>query len=240
MRRLLTGRAAPAIATAVTMLLVAGGGYALAAGGGGKKVKACVAQGSRTLYVSPCKKGDKKLALGTKGPRGKQGKKGATGAAGPAGPTGPTGVVTFGSWAGMTETIPTTSGFVFAGVTTTLTTAASQTIIASSESALGTSAGTASANISICKAPSTTGTPVTLLDPLASGAFSNVTVTTTRATYAAEGTGAPGVGTWKIGECVNNTSTTQTINENDYTIGHAFVVNGTAAPGSTSAVASTH
>lgn len=240
MRRLLRGRAAPAIATGVVMLLVAGGGYALAAGGGGKKVKTCVTKGSRVLYKAPCKNGDKKLTLGTKGPRGKQGKNGATGPTGPAGPTGPTGIVTFGSWAGMTGTIPTSSGFVFAGVTTTLTTAAGQTIIASSESALATSAGTASANISICKAPSTTGTPVTLLDPLASGAFSNVTVTTTRATYAAQGTGAPGAGTFKIGECVNNTSTTQAINENDYTIGHAFIVNGTAAPGSTSSVASKH
>jgi hypothetical protein len=241
MRRLLTGRAAPAIATGVVMLLVAGGGYALAAGGGGK-VKACVQQGSRTLYKAPCKSGDKKLTLGTKGPRGKQGKKGATGpagATGPTGPTGPTGVVSFGSWAGPDNTIPTSSGYVFAGPTTTLTTVAGQSIMASSEAALE-SPGGADANVTICKAPAATGTPVTFLDATApGGAFSNVTVSATRLTYAAEGTGSPGAGTWKIGECVENTSATNTIGPNDYTLGYAFVVNGTVAPGSTADVAKT-
>jgi hypothetical protein len=236
MRRLLTGRAAPAIATGVVMLLVAGGGYALAAGGGGK-VKACVQQGSRTLYKAPCKSGDKKLTLGTKGPRGKQGKKGATGPAGPAGPTGPTGVVSFGSWAGPDNTIPVNSGYVFAGPTTTLTTTAGQSIMASSEAALESTG--AAVNVTICKAPAS-GTPVTFLDTTApGGAFSNVMVGTTRLTYAAEGTGSPGPGTWKIGECVDNTSTVNTIGPNDYTLGYAFVVNGSVAPGSTAAVAKT-
>jgi hypothetical protein len=106
-------------------------------------------------------------------------------------------------------------------------------VIASSESALATTAANASADISICKS-STTGTPtVTELDPQPGGAFSNVLVTTTRATYAANGVGTPGAGSWKIGECVFNTSATQAIDSNDWTLGHAFVVNGTPAPGST-------
>jgi hypothetical protein len=147
--------------------------------------------------------------------------------------TATNGLVTFGSWAGPTPTIPVSSGFVFAGPTVTLTTTATQSVIASSESALATSAATASADISICKSPAT-GTPtVTELDPAPGGAFSNVTVTTNRATYAANGVGAPGAGTWLIGECVNDTSTTQAIDSNDWTLGHAFVVNGTPAPGST-------
>ncbi|HEX5193465.1 MAG TPA: hypothetical protein VFW09_11735 [Solirubrobacteraceae bacterium] len=238
MRRLLTGRAAPAIATAVAMMFVAGGSYALAAGGGGSKVKACVQQGSRTLYVSPCKKGDHKLKLGKTGPRGATGAKGATGPAGPAGPagpTGPTGVVTFGSWAGAVSTIPVSSGFVFAGPTTTLTTTTGQSIMATSEAALA-SAGT-TADVSICKAPAS-GTPVTLLDTVVGGAFSNVTISTTRVTYAANGTGSPGAGTWKIGECVDNTGTTNTITGNDWSLGYAFVVNGTVAPGSSVATKS--
>jgi hypothetical protein len=235
MRRLLTGKAMPAIVTGIVTMSIAGGGYALAAGAGGTSIKACVTRGSHVLYKGPCASHDKKITLsktGLTGPAGATGLTGPAGAPGAPGAPGATGVVTFGSWAGGTSSIPVSSGFVFAGPTATLTTTATQSIIASSESALGTAAGTASANIAICKSPAT-GTPTpTELDPAPGGAFSNVTVTTTRATYAADETGTPGAGTWTIGECVDNTSAVQAIDANDWTLGYAFVVNGTPAPGS--------
>ena len=215
MRRLLTGKAMPAIVTGIVTLSMAGGGYALAAGTGGTSIKACVKQGSHTLYKGPCAPNDKKIRLsktgltGPAGAPGPAGPAGAAGAPGAPGAPGATGVVTFGSFNGAVGTIPVNSGFVFAGPTTTLTTTASQSIMASSEAPLGTSAGTAVVEVSICKSPAT-GTPsLTLLDTLTPAGYSISTASTTRVPFAADSAGAPGAGTWKIGECVNNTSTTQ-------------------------------
>jgi hypothetical protein len=253
MRRRLTARATPAIATGIVMLLLAGGGYALAAGST-STVKACVAQGSQAVYVSPCKKQDRKLTLGKVGPRGKPGRAGKTGATGPAGApgktgatgpvgapgktgaTGPAGVVTFGSWAGQTANIAGNSGFVFAGPTTTLKTTAAQSVIASSSSALAAGPDTV-ADITICKA-STNGEP-TPLNTKVADAYEIVDVGSTRSSYPASASGSPGAGTWRIGECVNN-NTANPIDDSDFTIGYAFVVNGSAAPGSTPAIAHAH
>jgi hypothetical protein len=95
-RRLLTGRATPAIAVGLLALLIAGGGYAIAAGGG--TIHGCVHKGSGTLYVkSKCHKKDKKISWnqvgrrGATGPKGAKGAKGATGAKGVTGPKGATG-----------------------------------------------------------------------------------------------------------------------------------------------------
>jgi hypothetical protein len=145
--------------------------------------------------------------------------------------TAANGVLSLGNWTGGIGPIPVNSGFVFAGPQTTLTTTATQTIVASSEAALATAAATTTADISICKQP-TTGTPtVTLLDLKVSGAFSIVTVGTTRISYPANAVGAPGAGTWKIGECVNNTGATNAIDQNDFVMGYAFVVNAVSTPG---------
>jgi hypothetical protein len=240
MRRLLSGRATPAIATGIVMLILAGGGYALAASGP-SKVRACVARGTRAVYVSPCKQHDRTLTLGKTGPRGRPGKPGRTGKPGATGPAGAqgapgapgaTGVVTFGNWAGMTAHIAGNSGFVFAGPTTTLRTTASQSIVASSSSALGATTAT-TAQITICKA-SATGKP-TPLDTKVADAYAIVNVGTTRLGYPASASGSPGAGTWRIGECVDNT-TANPIDDPDWTLGYAFVVNGSAGPGSTAAV----
>jgi hypothetical protein len=146
--------------------------------------------------------------------------------------TATNGFGTFGSFNGPIGTIPVNSGFVFTGPTVTLTTTAGQTIMASSEAPLGTSAGTASIDVSICKSPAT-GTPaLTLLDTLTPAGFSISTATTTRIPFAADAAGAPGAGTWKIGECVSNTSATQALDVTDYVSGYAFVTTGTPVPGS--------
>jgi hypothetical protein len=141
------------------------------------------------------------------------------------------GFISIGDWTGGIAAIPVTSGFVFAGPTTTLTTTATQTIIATSEAAMATPATTTTtADVSICKAP-TTGAPVTLLNLKVGGAFSIVTIGDTRISYPANATGVPGTGTWKIGECVNNTGATNAINNNDFAMGYAYVVNGSVVTG---------
>jgi hypothetical protein len=146
--------------------------------------------------------------------------------------TAANGFASFGSFNGPVGSIPVNSGFVFAGPTVTLTTTAGQTIMASSEAPLGTTATTATIDVSICKSPAT-GTPaLTLLDTLTPAGFSISVATTTRIPFAAASAGAPGAGTWKIGECVDNTSTTQALDNNDYVSGYAYVTTGTPVPGS--------
>jgi hypothetical protein len=148
--------------------------------------------------------------------------------------TATNGFASFGSFNGPIAAIPVSSGFVFAGPTVTLTTTAGQTIMASSEAPLATTtaASTASIEVSICKSPAT-GTPaLTLLDTITPAGYSISTATTTRIPFAADAAGAPGAGTWKIGECVNNTSATVAVDGNDYVSGYAFVTTGTPVPGS--------
>ena len=52
-----------------------------------------------------------------------------------------------------------------------------------------------------------------------------------RISYPAAATGAPGAGTWKIGECVDNTGATNAINNNDFAMGFAYVANGSVVTG---------
>ena len=88
MRGMLAGRARPAIAVAILVVLVAGGGYALASGGG--TITACIHKGNGTLYIrSTCHHRDKTISWSKVGPRGPQG---ATGATGPAGAPGIQGI----------------------------------------------------------------------------------------------------------------------------------------------------
>jgi hypothetical protein len=144
--------------------------------------------------------------------------------------TAANGILSFGSWAGAVGTIAASSSFTFTGPTTTLTTTAGQTINATSEASLGVATTATTGAITICKSPAT-GTPsLSPLDPVAGTAVSVVNFTTNKLTYAANGTGTPGAGTWKIGECVEDNGT---LDNTDWALGYAFVVNGTPAPGST-------
>lgn len=121
-----------------------------------------------------------------------------------------------------------TNNAVFIGPVTTLTTTASQSIVASGGSSLGTSSGTADSAIAICVSPTGANTP-TLLDPNPGSATTGVTVTTTQATYSASQTGTPGAGTWDVGMCSFDFSGTTPIDKNDWSVGYAFVVNGTTS-----------
>ena len=77
-----------------------------------------------------------------------------------------------------------------------------------------------------------------LLDPNPGVAVSAVDVNTNKATYTADGAGAPGAGTWLVGECAENYSA-NAVNNNDWALGYAFVVNGAAVEGSSIAAKGT-
>jgi hypothetical protein len=226
MRRLSALRGAPVVLAGTIVVLAAGGGYAIASSKP-HNINACIKRGTRTLYTSPCHHGDKKVTWNTTGPQGVPGLQGTAGVAGtpgqPGTPGGP-GFVSTGGWAGGVATIPgPSSGFIFAGKTATLTTTATQSIIASGSAAMGSAAAT-TAEIAICVEPSTGGT-LKQLDST-SGSFYIITSTAAvRGVYPASAVGSPGAGTWLVGECVDNTGTSA-FNNNDFSIGYAFVANG--------------
>jgi hypothetical protein len=234
------------IIAAVALFIALGGGAAAYASG--------LISGSQiTNHSIAEKKLTKKAIKALRGQRGRRGATGATGAAGPAGPAGPAGAagaagapgapgspgfVSVGGFSGGISSIPPATGvFEFAGPVTTLTTTASQSIVASGSSALGTTSATVEAGIAICVSPTGANTP-TQLDP-SGGVNTNVFVTSTRLSYAASQTGSPGAGTWDVGMCVTNFDATNAINNNDWSVGYAFVANGTPVSG-TPKLASPH
>jgi hypothetical protein len=218
----------PATVIAVVALFVAlaGGAAAYASG---------LISGSQIKNHSIAAKKLTKAAIKSlRGQRGPTGAAGATGAAGPAGTNGTNGTdgapgrpgfVSVGGWGGKIVVIPVASGWVFAGPTTTLTTTASQSIVASGSEALGTSGPTVLALVALCVSPTGANTPATL-DPANGGNVEAIQVTSNTLTYAVSETGAPGAGTWDVGMCVKNTSPNP-IDHPDFSIGWAFVANGT-------------
>jgi hypothetical protein len=119
--------------------------------------------------------------------------------------------------------------FAGTGAITTVTTTATQSVVASGDAGLAVSAGTASVRIAMCVSPHGANTPA-LLDTSTNGggAFEIDTVSTTRVSFGANQVGTPGAGTWDVGECVTNLSTTQALDTNDFSTGYAFVSNGAA------------
>ena len=230
-RRLLLGRFTPAALVGVITLLIAGGGYALASGGNSLTV--CVKKNGGTVYKArKCNKHDAKLTLQNTGKTGPAGQRGPAGPAGQTGPAGPTGLVTIGSWSGFIHTIPARStAFVFAGPTTTLKTNATQTITASGVAALGISEQLATGeefNVSICRQPAAGGA-ITVLDGNNDDDFEDVIATSNRIPYAISMSGLPGAGSWNVGMCVENLNAID-LDNNDYSIGTAFVSNATFMP----------
>lgn len=237
MKRLLASRGTTAVLVAVAMLLVAGGTYALASGGG--TITVCVHKHGGALYkAKKCKKGDKKLSWNKQGRQGNPGATGAKGATGAPGAPGAAGFVQMGSWAGPVDTLPGSAPTTFLGPTTTVTTAAGQSIAASGSAALATTTGSTDIALGICIQPSAGGA-LTLLDPNPGTAITDVEVTTTRLSYAASAAGTPGAGSWNVGICAPN-ETSQAVDKNDWSIGYAFVTNGGLTAGSTSKKIESH
>jgi Collagen triple helix repeat (20 copies) len=160
---------------------------------------------------------------GPAGINGIPGPPGAAGAAGPIGPTGPTGIVSTAVFNGYATTGPFTSmtayGFVGAAQAT-VSVAAGQRLTAAAVAPLGTTTGTASAQVGICYQLGT--------DPLVNfvgGAYTYLQIGTTRSGTPAAGsiTGLP-AGTYKVGFCIYNTGTVA-INNNDFVNGWVQVTN---------------
>lgn len=173
---------------------------------------------------------------GPAGPLGPQGAKGDTGAMGPIGPIGPTGqqgamglpgpqgpqgIVAVGSFAGQIGAIADNSSqFVFAGPTATVMTNPWQKLVGSASAALA--AYSTSANrfgYGLCYQSSAGGTIRNFAD-----AFLIGTKSTQLQSWAATATATPGVGTWKVGFCVQNLIS-GALDNNDYVTGWVMVVN---------------
>jgi hypothetical protein len=227
MKRLLATRWITALAIGTIVVAAAGGGYALASART-NIITVCVSKHGGTLYKSRrCKRHDSRLSWNKVGPRGPAGPRGATGAPGAPGATGSPGVVSIGGWSGRVRTIPANDTFVFAGPTTKVTTAAGQSIAASGSAALATKVATTfTASVAVCIQPAAGGA-LSLLDNNTNGAFTDVTITNDTLSYAASATGSPGAGTFNVGVCVRDESTSQEIDNADFSVGYAFVVNGT-------------
>lgn len=112
------------------------------------------------------------------------------------------------------------AAYVFVGPTVTVTTTAAQRITGAAEAPLGVSTGTGSAYVGLCYQPSGGGT----ITNFVGGAYSIVEFNTTRMTYAASASIAPGAGTWIVGYCVQNFGA-QAINDNDFVNGWVQVTN---------------
>lgn len=140
---------------------------------------------------------------GPMGPVGPQGPQGATGPQGPQGVQGPTGVVATASLnAGPGNTIMPAGAYMFVGPTATVTTTATQRIVAFSLAPMFSPTGTGFGAVDICFQPSGGGA----LDD-----FSTATIVTydfgplaARPPYSAAGTVVPGAGTWNVGMCLYN------------------------------------
>jgi hypothetical protein len=219
----------PATVIAAVALFVALGGGAVAFASG-------LIPGSQIKNHSIAeKKLTRKAIKSLHGERGRRGPRGARGATGPAGVTGSAGAtgapgapgspgfVSVGGFGGPIGTIPQVilcCGLMWAGQPTTLTTTSTQSIVASGSAALGTSGPTVAVTVGICVAPRG-DYPQTFVRSIAASVTSN------RLIYAVSAAGAPGAGTWDVGICVGNPSASNAIDNNDASVGYAFVTNGT-------------
>jgi hypothetical protein len=226
-KRLLAGGNSAAVALGAIALVIAaaGGAYGAYAATAANTITVCIHHNGGGLYQAhKCANHDKKLTWNQQGPQG------ATGLPGPQGVPGAAGApaaVQVAGWSGGIGTIGTYNGaIVFAGPTATVTTtAADPTIVASGSASLGTSTGTAPGYMGICYQASTGGV-LHFLDNKPGGANENVTPNTNSMVAGVSEVGAPGAGTWKVGVCVVNLSTTQAWDGNDSSIGWAMVTSG--------------
>jgi len=201
----------PAVIISLIALFVALGGTAYASG---------LISGSQIKNHSIAeKKLTSKAIRSLHGQRGPKGLTGAPGPAGAAGAPGSPGVVSVGWFAGPIGVIHAGS-WLWAGPVTTLTTTASQSIVASGSSVLGTTGPTVTAWITVC-ATTHGAVPIPF-----NSKWVEVDVTSTRLTYAASATVAEVAGTWDVGMCVWNQDFANPLDNNDWSEGYAFVVNG--------------
>ena len=224
------------IATVAVFVALGGGAYAVATlprnsvGSAQLRKNAVVSSKVRNgaLLAKDFRAGQLPAAVtgppGAKGDTGPQGPKGDTGPRGERGPTGPSGVVATVSFAGPVASIPgSSSAFVFAGPTATLTTATGQRLTGAAGAPLGSTASTGGQTIDydLCYQPSGGG-PVT---NFVSGNYSIGVVFPERRTFIAAASVVPGAGTWKVGFCVLDSGGPNAVNNNDFVSGWVQVTN---------------
>ena len=167
------------------------------------------------------------------GPSGAAGATGPTGATGARGARGPQGVVAVANFAGPVLDLAAVTDWQFAGPTATVTTTATQRLVAAAMVPLGVDAGSTSARFDLCS-QSSTGGAITNFSGLG---FSEIELGTLRSSQSAAGSRVPGAGTWRVGACVLNTDP---INDNSYLNGWVQIVNnGDAAVAVSSPAATT-
>lgn len=167
--------------------------------------------------------------VGPQGPQGLTGPTGATGPQGPAGatgatgPQGPSGVVATGATAGViSSTIAaSSSSWVFAGPTTSVTTSASQRITASMAGELGATAAGAYFNTDVC-VKSSGGTITNIHGSEYMSSY--IPTANLRTPITAVGSYVPGAGTWTVGFCVENAGSVA-LDYNDWVNGYVQVTN---------------
>jgi hypothetical protein len=160
---------------------------------------------------------------GPQGPAGPQGAVGPTGPQGAIGPTGPTGIVATGAFSGFVNAVAGSSTvYVFAGPTASVTTTANQRLTGAAEAPIALAAGSPQqdARYGLCYQPNAGGT----LTNFVGFNYSIGQFTTVRHAWAAAASVVPGAGTWNVGFCVMNSGTGQ-INNNDYMNGWVQVTN---------------
>jgi Collagen triple helix repeat (20 copies) len=172
---------------------------------------------------------------GAQGPKGDQGPVGPTGPAGvngtngTNGTNGATGVVSTTTIAGsilVVQSTPVgmTPPWVFTGPTANVTVAAGQRITGSAVAAFGNpSANAVTVSASLCIAPQVAGMPI---DPFfASNVDASVLANPLKTMLSASGSIAPAAGSYKVGFCLKNKSTSVNIGPNDYVNGWFIVTN---------------
>jgi len=170
-------------------------------------------------------------ADGMNGTNGVDGATGPTGPTGPAGPAGLTGIVSTSTIAGIIPGIPSTpmgtAPWVFAGPTATVTvTTMGQRITGSAVGSFSqTTNNGVPVSVSLCIAPAPAGTPI---NPFFPNNFPDATVLAqpTKTLLSAAGSVTPAaIGSYVVGFCIRNKSTTVNLPGNDYVNGWFTVTN---------------
>ena len=152
---------------------------------------------------------------------------GNPGPQGPAGPQGASGVVQTSAFAGQVAASIAAGGFnapwVFVGPTTTIAVTANQRLVGSAVAVIGTTSNSATPiSFSLCYQPGGQGE---LLSFLGSNFTDGNTVPNARtALPAAASVQLPNAGSYVVGYCVKNKSTTLALTNNDFVNGWVMVL----------------
>jgi hypothetical protein len=164
---------------------------------------------------------------GVAGPQGATGATGAIGATGPAGPVGPTGpagpssIAATMTFSGAVPAVASSTLYVFAGPTASVTITATQRLTGSASGVMGlSSGGPQRVDVGMCYQLGT-GAVTNFIDPTH---YMTVPMPAEQRLYSASATVVPGTaGTYKVGLCVRNQHGSIAIDNNDYMNGFVQV-----------------